>query len=165
MVLFVFAGWLHQLLIGIDNMRVTIGPYPRWNRKAKTYTPKKREIKIRLHNYDVWNFDHTLSLIILPGLKILRKSKCGAPFVDDVDVPENIRAINAPKLKKNENTDKFWFKRWDYILDEMIWVFTEISNNRDYIPICNDKTLVEAYNKHVATALGLFGKYFSCLWT
>jgi len=71
--------------------------------------------------------DRTLALIVHPMLKQLNKSKHGAPFTDDEDVPENLRSTNA-KPKKNEwDTDSNHFKRWDWIMKEMIWVFGELA--------------------------------------
>jgi hypothetical protein len=88
--------------------------HPRWN-------------YVRLDYWDTWSFDHTLADIILPGLKQLKATKHGAPFVDDEDVPEgmNLRSTEAD-LKENEwDIDSNHFKRWDWVLDEMIWAFEQ----------------------------------------
>lgn len=87
---------------------------------------RKREVYIKLHRYDTWNMDHTLSLIILPMLKQLKEQKQGAPIVDDADVPEELRSTTAPKPENKWDTDGNWFKRWDWILDEMIWTFEQL---------------------------------------
>jgi hypothetical protein len=56
----------------------------------------------------------------------LKETKHGAPWVDDEDVPEELRSTNAPDVKdENDGTDSLYFKRWDWVLDEMIWVFAE----------------------------------------
>lgn len=82
-----------------------------------------RRVKVRIDKYDTWNMDDTLSIIILPMLKQLKKEKHGAPLIDDEDVPEELRSTSA-LVKKNEwDTDGNHFKRWDYILDEMIFAF------------------------------------------
>ena len=84
---------------------------------------------VKIDNYDTWNMDSTLSPIILPMLKQLRKDKHGAPYVDDADVPANLRSTTpaAKKAKKEPgDTDGNHFKRWDWILDEMIWAFQEL---------------------------------------
>ena len=62
-------------------MFVKLGPPGRKN-KAET---------IVIDDYDVWNLDCTLALIIVPALKLLKKKKQGAPVVDNEDVPENLR--------------------------------------------------------------------------
>jgi hypothetical protein len=78
---------------------------------------------VKIDRYDTWSMDHTLADIILPMLKQLRESKHGAPFVDDEDVPEELKSTSAP-VKENEwDTDDNHFKRWDWVLDEMIFSF------------------------------------------
>jgi hypothetical protein len=84
---------------------------------------------VKIDNYDTWNMDSTLSPIILPMLRQLKKDKHGAPYVDDADVPTNLRSTTpaAKKAKKEPgDTDGNHFKRWDWILDEMIWAFEEL---------------------------------------
>ena len=78
---------------------------------------------VKLDRWDTWNMDHTLGLIALPMLKQLRATKHGAPCVDDEDVPEHLRSTAAPAKKNEYDTDGNHFKRWDYILDEMIFAF------------------------------------------
>ena len=84
---------------------------------------------VKIDHYDTWNIDSTLSPIILPMLKQLKKDKHGAPYVDDADVPANLRSTTpaAKKAKKEAgDTDGNHFHRWDWILDEMIWAFEEL---------------------------------------
>ena len=84
---------------------------------------------VKIDSYDTWNMDSTLSPIILPMLRQLRKDKHGAPYVDDADVPANLRSTTpaAKKAKKEPgDTDGNHFARWDWILDEMIWAFEEL---------------------------------------
>lgn len=104
-------------------MRVVIGNYPKYNKKTKK-TPD-RKIKVELDRWDHWNANETLALIIVPVLKALKKNKMGAPFTDDEDVPEHLRSTNAPPKKNEHDVDKFFFKRWDWILKEMIWAFEQ----------------------------------------
>jgi hypothetical protein len=84
---------------------------------------------VKIDHYDTWSMDSTLSPIILPMLKQLKKDKHGAPYVDDADVPANLRSITpaVKKAKKEQgDTDGNHFHRWDWILDEMIWAFQEL---------------------------------------
>jgi hypothetical protein len=88
---------------------------------------KNKAETIIIDDFDVWNLDHTLALIIVPALKLLKKKKQGAPFVKNDDVPENLRATKE-ELKQNDtggDTDKHYFDRWDWVLDEMIWAFQQ----------------------------------------
>lgn len=89
---------------------------------------KRRKISVRIDKSDVWSLDHTLSLIIHPALLKLKENKHGGPYVDDDDVPAELRTTAAPEKKNEWDTDDNWFRRWDYILDEMIWAFGEIKS-------------------------------------
>jgi hypothetical protein len=78
---------------------------------------------VKIDYWDTWSMDHTLSYIILPMLKQLKDSKHGAPFVDDEDVPEELKSTSAPPKESEHDVDDNHFKRWDYVLDEMIFAF------------------------------------------
>ena len=93
-------------------MKVTIGPY-------KDETGERRE-EVVIHDYDTWNMDHTLALIILPMLKQLKERKHGAPYVEMPDRPEHLQCYKEPE---DYDTDKFHFEAWDWVMDEMIWAF------------------------------------------
>lgn len=84
---------------------------------------KKRRVYVKIHKYDTWSMDHTLALIVLPMLKQLKATTHGAPHVDDEDVPEELRSTSAPPKKNEYDTDENHFKRWDWVLDEMIHAF------------------------------------------
>lgn len=84
---------------------------------------KKRKIKVKIDHYDLWGMDHTMALIIHPMLQKLQEVKHGAPWVDDADVPEELKSTSAPPKKNEWGTDDNHFKRWDWVLDEMIFAF------------------------------------------
>ena len=88
--------------------------------------PRIEYVKIDL--YDTWSMDHTLANIILPMLKQLRDSKHGAPNVDDEDVPRELWSIYAFP-EKEYHVDGNHFKRWDWVLDEMIFAFEHKNDN------------------------------------
>lgn len=158
-------------------MKVSIGNYPKKG---------KRRISVKIDKWDTWNMDHTLALIVHPMLKQLLKTQHGAPNTDDEDVPEHLRST-AAKPKENEwDTDEFHFKRWDWILREMIWAFGEIAKSRDpdfwiVKPLfkwtkgengrlevkregVRDEAKYAAYHERKRNGLRLFGKYFGSLW-
>jgi hypothetical protein len=80
---------------------------------------------VKIDRWDTWSMDHTLAHIVLPMLKQLRESKHGAPYVDDKDVPKGLglRSTEAPAKENEWDTDANHFKRWDWVLDEMIFAF------------------------------------------
>ena len=77
---------------------------------------------VKIDRWDTWSMDHTLAYIILPMLKQLKDSKHGAPWVDDEDVPKELRSIYAFP-KEEYDVDGNHFARWDWVLDEMIFAF------------------------------------------
>jgi len=78
---------------------------------------------IKINPWDTWSMDHTLGSIALPMLKQLKETKHGAPFVDDEDVPEELKSTSAPAKENDWDTDANHFKRWDWVLDEIIFAF------------------------------------------
>jgi hypothetical protein len=90
-----------------------------------------RVMYVKIDQWDSWSADHTLSLIILPVMKQLKETKHGAPFVDDEDVPEELRSINAEPKENEWDTDSNHFKRWDYIMDEVIWALEQHTKDDD----------------------------------
>ena len=95
---------------------------------------QQRKVKIRLDRYDTWNMDGTLALIILPMLKQLKEAKHGSPLVDDEDVPEglNLRSTEAPPKENEWDTDENLHRRWDWVMDELIWTFEQQQPDYDW---------------------------------
>jgi len=84
---------------------------------------------VKIDRWDTWSMDSTLSPIVLAMLKQLHESKHGAPYVDDEDVPARLHSTTkaAQKVKKNDwDTDGNHFKRWDWVMSEMIWAFEQM---------------------------------------
>ena len=151
------------------------------------YSKRQRTVKIHIDNYDVWGMDHTLSLIVVPMLKKLKEVKHGAPLVDDEDVPPKLRSTTkaAQRVKKNPwDTDGNHFKRWDWVMDEMIWAHEQLIDddndskfydhsaahdpfddiNIQISKIKVDRKGLEAHHKRINNGLRLFGKYYRALW-
>jgi hypothetical protein len=82
-------------------MLVKIGPYIR---------NSKRKIEVKIDPHDTISMDYTLSLIILPMLKQLKKVLRFASDIDESDLPKELRSIK--KHKKNHiSVDKYELKR------------------------------------------------------
>lgn len=126
---------------------------------------KKRKINIHIDNYDIWNADYTMALIIHPILVKLKNDHNGAPFIDNEDVPDELK---APKETNAFDTDENYFKRFEYVLDEMIWTFAQlIDDDSDKTFFANgkfDKKGYDEFNKRIENGLRLFGKYYRGLW-
>lgn len=108
---------------------------------------------IKINNYDSWNADITLAMVILPVLKGFKETKYTIPRVDDEDVPDEIKSMNAPRVESEWDMDDFYENRWDYVLDEMIWTFSELLSNK-----------YDFDNERIDNGLRLFGKYYRGLW-
>ena len=96
---------------------------------------KQRKIKVHIDRWDTWNMETTLGYIVRPMLKQLRDKKHGAPWVDDEDVPVELRSTSARELTQEEkdtgHTDDNHFKRWDWAMDEMIFAFESLDGGEN----------------------------------
>ena len=139
---------------------------------------------VKIDRWDTWSMDYTLSFIVVPMLKQLKETKHGAPFVDDEDVPEELKSTSAPPKENDYNTDENHFKRWDWALNEMIWAFeqnidtnsedkffdheewdpTEKDFNTSLHKIKIDQVGLKAHQDRKANGFRLFGKYYQGLW-
>lgn len=169
-----------------------------YNLTINKYLDKKeRKVKIRVDGYDIWSADHTIALLVHPILLKLKEHKHGAPLVDDEDVPEHLRSTSARELseeeKNNGHTDDNHFKRWDWVLDEMIWAFEQCAkedhgddqfysgevdwkfekdeatglSKMGYGPNHTfkvDDAGKKAHYERINNGLRLFGKYYMALW-
>ena len=153
---------------------------------------RKRKIYVRIDRSDTWSMDNTLAHIIHPMLKQLKETKHGSPYVDDADVPEHLRSTSAPPKENEYDSDDNFEKRWEWVLDEMIYTFEcELdedwdsqfhTGNSDFIFVkvpdskysalqrgTND-THVFHKEEHDAAwarrnnAMRLFGRYYHNLW-
>jgi len=101
-------------------MKVNIGRYPK--------NGNKRKIDVHIDNYDTYSADHTLALIILPVLMQLKQEKHGVPGefaeVGGADYEQQM-SFDFYQETYNECFDESC-KKWDEILDHMIWAFMEI---------------------------------------
>lgn len=154
--------------------------------------PKKgeRKIKIQIDPWDTWSMDHTLSLLVVPMLKQLKKTKHGYPLSDPEDAP----AIGEGTRENEWDYDDKASERWDWIIDEMIWAHEQIINEdadmqfhhgnidfetkevvidgEKYYEMVKgpndthvfDKEGWEKWNERKRNGLKLFGKYYENLW-
>lgn len=151
-----------------------------------------RDIRyVKIDPWDTWSMDSTLTPIILPMLKQLKKDKHGAPHVDNEDVPAALRDKRKGGKQGTYSTDNKWFKRWDWVMSEMIWAFEELnkedwsdqfwSGKADHVwvdlpnghaelkhgPKHTLKFDKKGHDKHwarIQNGLRLFGKYYTSLW-
>jgi len=125
-----------------------------------------QKIKIHIDRWDTWSMDHTLAYIVLPMLKQLKETKHGAPYVESADVPKELRMNVHQKVayKKDGTTDENFFKRWDWVLDEMIYAFDCKANKDDVWMRFEDRKEIDKEQKRISNGFRLFGKYYEHLW-
>ena len=124
----------------------------------------KKEIhRVKIDKFDTWNMDVTLAYIIVPMLKQLKEVKHGAPFVDNEDVSDELRASDEDlhTYSKNGETDEHYFDRWDYVMDEMIFAFQSKLDEQFF---SDDIINYDAYTDRINNGFKLFGKYYNGLW-
>ena len=146
---------------------------------------------VKIDKYDTWSMDSTLAHIILPMLKQLKATKHGAPFVDDMDVPDILKSTSAAPKENDWDTDANWHLRFDWVLGEMIFAFQsdvddtwearfrtgesdwEFIDREDgtseMVKGANDTTEydwdgLKAYQDRMQNGFSLFGKYYTSLW-
>ena len=143
-----------------------------YNHTINLYLDKRqRKIKVRIDKWDTWGMFETLAIIILPMLKQLKETKQGSPWVADEDVPDNlgIRSTDIAKKENDWDWDDNVHKRWEWVIDQMIWSFEQIvdENSDDQFFGKNYELDVAGYDIWQArkqNGLNLFGKYFLNLW-
>jgi len=102
-------------------MKVKIGKF------YKTHSAL-RKIDVQIDKFDTWNLDHTLALIILPGLLQLKEEKHGVPS-DFAEVGGEDYGSQYSFDFYSETKDAAFdigIKRWDEVLDKMIWSFNQL---------------------------------------
>jgi hypothetical protein len=138
---------------------------------------------VKIDRWDTWSMDHTLAHIIHPMLVQLNETTHGAPYTDDEDVPDELKSTNAEPKENEWDTDSNHFKRWEYILNEMIWSFEQElkdddesqffdhseSNgkspwDKDFVRPKIDCDGLEAHQKRKQNGFRLFGRYYQNLW-
>lgn len=111
-----FGTWLSENRDGSDSWLLKLC---QWIESKRT-----RHVYVKIDRWDTWGMDHTLAHIVLPMLHQLQATKHGAPHVDDSDVPDHLKSTEAPAPANEWDTDDNHFRRWDWVLDEMIFAFS-----------------------------------------
>ena len=144
-----------------------------WLKIANFFNRKIDYVKI--DPWDTWGMDSTLAPIILPMLKQLKATKHGSPNTDDEDVPKELQYPKKSKRKGSrqdihllvEDSEDLIHRRWDWVLNEMIWAFEQLVNedyDAQYFLAEWDKDAWMKNEERISNGTRLFGKYFRALW-
>lgn len=181
-------NWVHQfghwLAEDKDGNDTQLTKFCNW-----VQSKKKRVEFVHIDNYDVWGMDHTLALIIHPMLLKLKAQKHGYGFIDNTDVPKELRSTARGArsgLKNKYDWDNYAEARYSWIMDELIWTFEQLADsegdtgegkffdhsesnkekdiNKSIQKLKVDRAGLELHRKRIENGLRLFGKYFRTLW-
>lgn len=128
---------------------------------------QKRKVYIKIDDYDVYDLDYTLSLIIEPALKKLLNDEWLSFKVDNEDLPKELqisddeyKLISFTYLENDPRIPEIYNRleqQPKYIINKMIYAFNILNSTE------SDK-IKEDYKKEIDEGLRLFGKYFRNLW-
>jgi hypothetical protein len=166
-------------------MKINIGKFPK-------KSSGNRKINVQIDNYDTWNLDTTLALIIYPTLLQLKATKQGVPSEFAEVGGEDY--VNQQSFDfYTETHDEAWkvgLERWDETLDKMIWSFEQLLKGEyddqyhhgnldfDWVKIEATFQMVDKnpnehwydaeghrlHEKRIQEGIELFGKHFRNLW-
>jgi hypothetical protein len=153
---------------------------------------KERKIVIKIDNYDTWNADCTMALVIYQLLRKFAEQTNSLFSVDDCDVPFEIMSCNAPRVNYEYDFDVNYKLRHQWLLKELIWTFEQLQPDCDFETsfytyteeykqninpnddlstnwldskgIIWDREGYIQYNNRIQNGLNLFSKYFRHLW-
>lgn len=112
----------------------------------------KREIEVTVDRHDTFSLYTTLANVIYPSLIEFKKHINGAPWIENKDVPKYLWG-------KDDNVDALFFKRWHWVLDQMIYAFGALANEKE-----DPNEDSKKHNDKIQNGLRLFAKYYKCLW-
>ena len=135
-------------------MHVTIGRY------GKDGDPEgwERKVKVKINQFDTWNMDSTLALIIHPMLIQLRDTSHGYPG----------EFANVDEGGKGGGYDA-----WLIVLNHMIWAFNEIIQDDYTSKFYNERTGPDdkdwiaktmEHERRIQEGINLFAQFYRSLW-
>ena len=159
--------------------------------KIKRYKSGKnkgsvRKNEVKLDKYDSWSVPWTISQIMAPLLVQLKETTHSFGSVSKEDVPKSLHSTY-------DEYGCFSQEAYNWLLDELIWMFTEVSTDNDNEPemykrvgemewtepddkemctlittglevIPEMKVLNDAYHARIKNAWRLLGLYGQTLW-
>lgn len=178
--------------IGVsEDKRYEIGKrMPKWVSTACEFIYKhnplaKRQLHVKIDNYDTWSMDNSLAYIILPMLKQLKATKNGIPYpFSEIGGECHNTQAHFEFYETNEELFAKAEQRWNDVLDKMIFAFEHLVDDSwenaystgdfdNSIEIgepgwigthkCDYKGLRKVHDQ-IQEGLELFGKYYRNLW-
>lgn len=130
----------------------------------------QQKVKIQIDPWDTWNVDTTMGMIMYPLFIQLKENKNGSGFVDDSDVPDELKSTSAPASLTTEewecgHTDANWHKRYNWVIDEVIWALRQSTNDTTPEYTSGDMSPWKLHQKRLDNSFRLMGKYWQSFWT
>lgn len=153
-----FGKWLATKSKGEDSILMKICQW--------IHSKQKRKVQIKIHNYDTWSVDDTLSPIIFAVLSEFVKEVPSTAMVDKADVPESLHCTYGEYNESDGGMSAaFSHEAWLYVLNEMLYAFDPEWDNK--YGFCSDSYTYTSYIEHAKRrqrGYELFGKYLSRIW-
>jgi hypothetical protein len=88
----------------------------------------ERRVDIKIDNFDTWNLDHTMAMILYPALIQLKEVKHGVPSEFAEVGGEDWISQQSFDFYTETNAECFdlGVARWNETLDKMIWSFQQL---------------------------------------
>lgn len=146
------------------------------------HTKRKRKIVVKLDRWDSWNTDDTFAIIAVPLLKQLKRTKNSYGYIDDEDVPEHLQSKYAAVPPNDGDYDSLASKRYEWVLDEIIWAWEQLHPDTDWEELYwikksevkgnprrlyigdYDNVGAKKHQTRIDNGMRLFGKYVQTLW-
>ena len=100
-------------------MKISMGKFPKSG---------ERRIDIKIENFDTWNLDHSIAMILYPALLQLKEIKQGLPSEFAEVGGEDWSPQQCFDFYSETTSACFALgeKRWDEVMDKMIWSFQQL---------------------------------------
>lgn len=132
----------YQILELLTKVGVSEETTHRWAEKSPewitnvcqwVHDKRHRNVKIKIDDYDIWNMDSTLAIIILPMLKQLKAKKHGSPNLPVFDQTSNSAQGSFDFYEEGDALAwETGHAQWGEMMDEMIWAFEQLQPDYDW---------------------------------
>ena len=144
----------------------------RWYHRLLGIDPDKNMEKVRIDDWDTWNCDITVSIILYPLIKRYREKMCERGSFPIIDMNEDVPEFLKIDGEEEEEANKRQMEQWLWILDEVTWALDKHNRFDEMIEdvfegINNPDETEDKIGKEIDrmdNGMRLFGKYLKHMW-
>jgi hypothetical protein len=117
--------------------------------------------EIKVDNFDAWNCDFTIGVVIHAVMKEYLRQDCGHGRMDIEDAPGHFH----DKLKEeagNSGVNGYCLEAWNWMIGEIIWATDMAAREEESFAPGRESS--DAMWVRRSNAMRLFGKYFFGFW-